>query len=146
LKFGRGSRTLTQIVILRAKFARQLWKCHLKYEIIPYSSFCQEKFYKFLVKFSKEKYTKRCAVIRATTFQNFSLVALALTIFSSMILKLISETALLIFSLLTSFSYKKYSKSNWMRFVEKKILYRLRPSGSRAIKCCRQTLQNTIKV
>jgi hypothetical protein len=106
------------------------------YEIMTYSILCEEKFYHLLMKFFKGKYTKRCAVSRATTYRKFSLGSLALIRHSSMTLKIDDNNCVLIFckfdpSLIKDGIQKIIEIGD---FVEKKILYHLRRSAPQTIK------------
>jgi hypothetical protein len=71
---------------------------------MTYSIVSEEKFYHLLVKFFKEKYTERCALSRATTYQKLSLGSLALIRHSSMTLKINDNNCILIFANLTRIS------------------------------------------
>jgi len=79
------------------------------------------------MKFFKDKYTKRCAVSRATTYQKFSLASLILIVHSPMKLKIDDRNCILTF-----FKFDPYLIENDIQriieigyFRDKKILYRL---------------------
>jgi len=73
------------------------------YEIIPYSILCKENFYNLRVKFFNGKYTKRCAMSRATTYPKCRLQSLTLIIHSLATLTIDDRSWILIFSNLISF-------------------------------------------
>jgi len=113
-----------------------------------YSIFCGKNFYHLLVKFFKEKYTKRCAVSRATTYQKFSLVAFTLIIHSFTTLKNDDHNCILIF-----FKFDPYLIKNGIQrlieigyFVEKKTLYHLRRSSPQTVKRRWRKSQNTTPI
>ena len=77
-----------------------------------YSNLCEENFYNLLMKFFNGKYTKRCAVSRATTYQKFSLGSLTLIEHSSMTLKFDDWNCTLIFFQTWFLSHKKLHSEN----------------------------------
>ena len=77
-----------------------------KSKIMLYSNFCEENFYNLLMKFFNGKYTKRCAMSRATTYQRFNLGSLTFIEHSPMTLKSDAGITHLFFSNLILFSGK----------------------------------------
>jgi hypothetical protein len=97
-------------------------------KIILYSILCKEKFYNLLVTFFNGKYTKRCAVSRATTYLKFSLKSFNLMLHSRATLKIDDRNCILIFFKFGFFLIKDGFQKllELVHFVKKKILYHLR--------------------
>ena len=117
-------------------------------KIMLYSNFCDENFYNLRMKFFNGKYTKRCAVSRATTYQKFSLGSLTLIEHSSMTLKFDDWNCTLIFFKLDSFLIKNCIQKiiEIGYFVENSILYHLRRSAPQTAKRWRRKSQNTTRI
>ena len=97
-------------------------------EILLFLIFCEEKFLDPLVNFFNQKYTNRCAVIRAIPYPTFRLESLTLIVHSRITLKFDDRNCILVF-----FKFEFFVLENGFpkileigHFVEKKILYRLR--------------------
>ena len=97
-------------------------------EILLFSIFCEEKFLGPLVNSFSQKYTNRCAVIRATTCPKFRLESVTLIVHSKVTLKFDDRNCILVF-----FKFESFVLENGFQkileighFVEKTILYRLR--------------------